>query len=179
MQLPDPVAPVPEAAKSRPAPSASKSSTGASSFPATQPVVASLRRRADFGRVLREGRRSRQRTLSIAARPNQLDVVRVGYAVGRRVGGAVVRNRVRRRLRALIRAAVPSALERVDGRATLAAAGAGWDIVVTALVDSSRTPFDALAGEVASALGGALAGARTTGRVRRRTGEPPGTAGAR
>jgi ribonuclease P protein component len=45
---------------------------------------------------------------------------RVGYAIGRGVGGAVVRNRVRRRLRAATRA---HAAELVPGHAYLVGAG--------------------------------------------------------
>jgi len=41
--------------------------------------------------------------LHLAARANELPYSRVGYAVSRRVGGAVVRNRVKRRLRAIVR----------------------------------------------------------------------------
>lgn len=40
--------------------------------------------------------------LHLAARQNELPYSRVGYAVSRRVGGAVVRNRVKRRLRAIV-----------------------------------------------------------------------------
>jgi ribonuclease P protein component len=40
--------------------------------------------------------------LHLAARANELPYSRVGYAVSRRVGGAVVRNRVKRRLRAIV-----------------------------------------------------------------------------
>ena len=41
--------------------------------------------------------------LHLAARANELPYSRVGYAVSRRVGGAVVRNRVKRRLREIVR----------------------------------------------------------------------------
>lgn len=52
---------------------------------------------------MRHGRRTRDPLLHLAARHNELSYSRVGYAVSRRVGGAVVRNRVKRRLRAIIR----------------------------------------------------------------------------
>lgn len=40
--------------------------------------------------------------LHLIAHSNELPHSRVGYAVSRRVGGAVVRNRVKRRLRAIM-----------------------------------------------------------------------------
>ncbi len=46
----------------------------------------------------------RHRLLSLGLRPNGLGPNRRGYAVGRRIGPAVVRNRVRRRLREILRA---------------------------------------------------------------------------
>ena len=48
-------------------------------------------------------RPARHRLLTLRSRPNGLDHSRVGYAVGRPLGGAVVRNRVKRRLRELVR----------------------------------------------------------------------------
>ena len=42
--------------------------------------------------------------MTLRSRPNGLEHCRVGFAVGRQVGGAVVRNRVKRRLRELARA---------------------------------------------------------------------------
>lgn len=41
--------------------------------------------------------------LHLIARRNELPYSRVGYAVSRRVGGAVIRNRVKRRLREIMR----------------------------------------------------------------------------
>ena len=41
--------------------------------------------------------------LHLTAHSNQRPYSRVGYAVSRRVGGAVVRNRVKRRLRAIMK----------------------------------------------------------------------------
>ncbi|MEZ4501673.1 MAG: ribonuclease P protein component [Dehalococcoidia bacterium] len=67
------------------------------------PRLESLRKARDFDQAFRRGRRSRQRLLAMVARPNDLEATRVGFAISRRVGGAVVRNRVRRRLKALLR----------------------------------------------------------------------------
>lgn len=79
--------------------------------------------------MFREGRRGRHRLLGIAVRCNGLTDNRVGYAVGKRVGTAVVRNRVKRRLREIVRAAplIP-----------------GHDIVVTAYPEAAGASFDEL-----------------------------------
>ncbi len=116
----------------------------------TVPVVScskleSLRTRGQFGAVLRAGRRERRTLVALAARPNDLERLRVGYAVGKRVGGAVVRNRVRRRLRELMR--------RYAGVLEGGGSGAGgWDLVVTAQPAASDASFAELASDVASAL---------------------------
>ncbi len=66
-----------------------------------------LRRRADFVRVTRTGRRCARGTLvayfeSAASEP-EAGPPRVGFVVGKTVGGAVARNAVTRRLRAVAR----------------------------------------------------------------------------
>ncbi|MQC16921.1 MAG: ribonuclease P protein component [Chloroflexi bacterium] len=62
-----------------------------------------LRASADFSRVMRGGRRSRHALLHCVAWRTGADVSRIGFAVGKQVGGAVVRNRVKRRLRMIVR----------------------------------------------------------------------------
>ncbi len=61
-----------------------------------------LRTRADFSRVMRGGRRSRHVLLHCVAWRTGADVSRIGFAVGKQVGGAVVRNRTKRRLRMIV-----------------------------------------------------------------------------
>jgi ribonuclease P protein component len=58
--------------------------------------------RATFDALRRDGRRARRGPMTVAFLPGGTDV-RVAYAIGRRVGPAVVRNRVRRRLREAVR----------------------------------------------------------------------------
>lgn len=67
------------------------------------PVGWRIRDRATFEALRRHGRRSRRGhvTVTFVATGGD-DVPRVAYAVGKRVGGAVVRNRLRRRLRAVV-----------------------------------------------------------------------------
>ena len=79
--------------------------------------------------MLRGRRRAGDRLLGVAARQSGLQHNRYGYAVGRRVGGAVARNRVRRRLREIVRHA------RLE---------AGYDVVVTAREASVLASFEEL-----------------------------------
>ena len=77
------------------------------------PASTRLTRREDFAKAVRRGRRAARRTLVLHlahadsdhpedARP------KVGFVVGRTVGGAVVRHRVQRQLRHLMRARLDS-----------------------------------------------------------------------
>ena len=62
-----------------------------------------LRRSAEFQRLSRQGRRQASRAFVLVVAPGAaggaVERTRLGVAVGRRVGGAVVRNRVKRRIR--------------------------------------------------------------------------------
>jgi ribonuclease P protein component len=58
---------------------------------------------ADYTRCYRYGRRLRTRYFTVYAYHHGASVTRLGLAVGKAVGGAVVRNRVKRRLRELFR----------------------------------------------------------------------------
>ena len=96
-----------------------------------------LRQRRDFEAVLDRRVAAapvRHRLITLRSRPNSLEHCRVGFAVGRPVGGAVVRNRVKRRLREIARA-LPLA--------------PGHDIVIAARPPSRQAGFaelrDALA----------------------------------
>ncbi|RLT43825.1 MAG: ribonuclease P protein component [Chloroflexi bacterium] len=63
-----------------------------------------LRRSQDFAATMRTGRRARHALLTAVARRTQTAETRVGFAVSRRIGGAVVRNRVKRQLLMITRA---------------------------------------------------------------------------
>jgi len=71
------------------------------------PPTFRLRRRRDFQRVMREGRRVSDRRLQLWGLPNGLAYSRFGLVVSRRHGSAVARNRLRRILREAFRLARP------------------------------------------------------------------------
>ena len=62
-----------------------------------------IRRRADFLRMIREGRKSQTEHFLVSFRPNLLPHCRLGITVGKRVGPAFVRNRLKRRIREFFR----------------------------------------------------------------------------
>ena len=73
-----------------------------------------LRRRSEFLRLFRHGRRGGDRRLEVWVLPNDLGYSRLGLIVGRRHGGAVRRNRIKRVLREafrISRAKLPSGLD--------------------------------------------------------------------
>jgi len=62
-----------------------------------------IRDRATFEALRRDGHRSRRGPITVTfVGAGDNGAPRVSYAVGRKVGGAVVRNRLRRRLRAVV-----------------------------------------------------------------------------
>jgi ribonuclease P protein component len=70
-----------------------------------------MRRTAEFTAAVRQGSRAGRRLLTahlLVRTGAGAEPPRVGFTVGRLVGGAVVRNRVRRRLRALAGRYLPS-----------------------------------------------------------------------
>ncbi len=64
-------------------------------------AYASLRRRGDFARVARRGKRHAGTFLTCFVADGRRQT-RVGVTVGSAVGGAVVRNRLRRRIKAIL-----------------------------------------------------------------------------
>lgn len=74
-----------------------------------------LKRRADFGQVIRGGRTFGDRYLVLfVLQVGAVHRTRVGFATQRSVGSAVKRNRVRRRLRALYRLYADSVVAGAD-----------------------------------------------------------------
>jgi ribonuclease P protein component len=74
-----------------------------------------LLRHSDFERVYKQGRRyfARNMTVFFLARAEGKDL-RVGFTVGRMLGGAVERNRMKRRLREAVRLVRPGERMAVD-----------------------------------------------------------------
>jgi len=98
----------------------------------------SLRRRGDFARVTRRGKRYAGSYLTCFVADGRRQT-RVGITVGGAVGGAVVRNRLRRRIKAIL------------DRYPLGAPP--WrDIVFIARPGAGELRFDELAAEVARAF---------------------------
>ena len=62
-----------------------------------------LRKRREFLRVQKTGRRFKRRHLVLIVAPGDSAEARVGFTVSRKVGEAVMRNKVRRRLREILR----------------------------------------------------------------------------
>ena len=78
---------------------------------------------------MREGRRARHPLLHLVVRRSGAPGTRIGFSVGKRLGGAVVRNQVKRRLRMIVR--------ELPWRA-------GLDIVVLAQPPAAIASFEAL-----------------------------------
>jgi ribonuclease P protein component len=109
--------------------------------------VRHLKKRADFVRLARRGRRwaARGLVLQVAPRPAEADGPgesgpRLGLTASRKVGGAVVRNRARRRLRALAELVIPD-----EGRPEL-------DYVLIARAATADRPWAALQEDLRQAL---------------------------
>ena len=62
-----------------------------------------LRANADFQRVRHIGKSVANRWLVLVWAPNELEHSRFGFAVGKKLGGAVKRNKIKRRLRTQLR----------------------------------------------------------------------------
>jgi len=80
-----------------------------------------LRANADFQRLRREGHTLVHPLLVLSFQRNDLEYSRFGFAVGRRVGGAVARNRIKRRMRESVRVRMQA--QKIT---------AGWDAVFIA-----------------------------------------------
>jgi ribonuclease P protein component len=94
-----------------------------------------LLRSSDFDRTLRSGRRAASDYLAVFVSDNDLGRPRVGLAVSRKLGNAVVRNRIKRRLRELVRPLV----RRAEG---------GRDVVIVARARAAEAEFARLRQEI-------------------------------
>ncbi len=103
--------------------------------PAPARVPERLRRSQDFAATMRTGRRARHALLTAIARRTGTTETRLGFAVSRRVGGAVARNRVKRQLRVIARA----------GRWQ-----SGYDVVLVPQPACAEARFDEIASAITS-----------------------------
>ncbi len=108
------------------------------------PRSARLLRHADFDRVYKAGKRhfSASMTVFYLARPRKEETIsgtRVGFTVGRVLGGAVVRNRMKRRLREAVRLSRPPA-------------GVNADVVINPKKSLLDAEFEAVVNEVRRAF---------------------------
>jgi len=85
--------------------------------------------RREFEAVCSQGRSWSNNLVVLRALPNDLGSSRYGFAVGKRVGGAVVRNRVKRRLREAVR---------------LTPTKDGWDMVFIARQAAAEADYHTL-----------------------------------
>lgn len=118
-----------------------------------------MRRSAEFGSVMRSGRRSSRDALGVVylAPPSgagePADPPRVGFVVSKAVGGAVVRKRVQRRLRHMM-------------RSRLAVLPNGSLLVVRAKPVAATVRYEALAEQLDSAIAAAMRPRETSSRRR-------------
>ena len=107
-----------------------------------------LRRREEFRKVLRDGKRARDHLLSITAVDSQNTDAepRYGFAIPKRVGTAVTRNRIKRRLRAIVNKADHPR---------------GWDYVIYAFPAAANVTSQELAESVTRLARRLKSGSRT------------------
>ena len=99
-----------------------------------------LLRHADFERVYKQGRRHFAAHMTVFYLPRaEGDGLRVGFTVGRVLGGAVDRNRMKRRLRECVRLCRPGS-------------GPAMDVVINPKKSLRTADFDLLIEEVARAF---------------------------
>jgi len=108
------------------------------------PRAARLLRHADFDRVYKQGRRHFSTSITVFYWPRpeaetRASGMRVGFTVGRALGGAVQRNRMKRRLREAVRMSRP-------------VAGIAADVVINPKKSLLTTDFAALQNEVSRAF---------------------------
>ncbi|MHB8880640.1 MAG: ribonuclease P protein component [Thermodesulfovibrionales bacterium] len=104
-------------------------------------AYAPLRKKGDFKKVFDLGLKFPSQYLVIYAKPNGFSFCRLGLAVSRKTGNAVIRNRIKRRLREICR-------RQLGGTAV------GYDLVVVARQGASKAAFALLNQAVLRCLSG-------------------------
>ncbi len=98
---------------------------------------AHLKKAWEFQHVRRQGRSAGTALLTLGWAANGLTCCRLGYAVGKRIGGAVTRNRIKRRLREIIRLQIKAGH-----------LAPGYDLVLIARPGSAQATYQQLATDV-------------------------------
>ena len=106
------------------------------------PPESRLRRRADYLRCYRTGRRRHGSLALVYFVPNQLGHPRIGITASRKVGNAVVRHRIKRRIKEVYR--------RWQDRGQLPA----LDLVIHLKPEAGKSDFPGLRSELLRLLGG-------------------------
>ena len=92
------------------------------------PLLPTLRRRADFEAIARDGRARSTPLLILRWVRTERAETRIGLSTPRTLGGSVQRNRVRRRLREILRRRLESI-------------GPGWDLLLIARPAAGQATF--------------------------------------
>ena len=107
-----------------------------------------LRSAADFAALRRDSRGRGDELVAVRVRVSDQEAPRVGFATGRKLGGAVVRNRVRRRLRSIVRSLGPRLAPRRDILIVVRPSGAIADQArLAASIERALQALGALQGE--------------------------------
>jgi ribonuclease P protein component len=103
------------------------------------PSQSRLKRRSEFGRVYTRGRSYATDLIVVYVLPGRGDVTKIGFSVGKKLGGAVARNRVRR------------VCQEATGQFLLNIK-AGYSIVVVARVRAGEASFAAISAALEAAF---------------------------
>ena len=98
---------------------------------------ARLKKARDFQHVRRQGRSAGTALLTLGWAANDLERCRLGYAIGKRIGGAVIRNRIKRRLREIMRLQIKAGH-----------LAPGYDLVLIARPGAAQASYQQLATDV-------------------------------
>lgn len=90
-------------------------------------ILESLKNTSEFSKVYKRGKSYADKNLVVYVLPNQLDHIRIGFSISKKVGNSVVRNRVRRLIKESFRANFSYL--------------SGYDVVIIARVHSNQVDF--------------------------------------
>jgi ribonuclease P protein component len=103
-------------------------------------MLGRLKRRAEFVRAAKAGRKAARDSLVLQVLPRSDDETRLGFTATKKIGNAVARNRAKRRLRAAARLHLG------------ANPAPGHDLVLIARDSTGSCPFPVLLADLQSAL---------------------------